>query len=132
FFFSSRRRHTISKRDWSSDVCSSDLLVRLIFQFGGGHALGPVAQNDHLLQAVGGGHPHPVVPAELVSGALNVHVGGLRLLGVHHIQVPQLLHGPLAALDLVGVKDHDDLTAPPALVVAQPVNELVPCPVQIL
>src|SRR5699024_11836736 len=24
FFFSSRRRHTISKRDWSSDVCSSD------------------------------------------------------------------------------------------------------------
>src|SRR5699024_11464247 len=25
FFFSSRRRHTCSKRDWSSDVCSSDL-----------------------------------------------------------------------------------------------------------
>src|SRR6266704_4923710 len=25
FFFSRRRRHTISKRDWSSDVCSSDL-----------------------------------------------------------------------------------------------------------
>src|SRR5699024_5143983 len=28
FFFSSRRRHTISKRDWSSDVCSSDLLLQ--------------------------------------------------------------------------------------------------------
>src|SRR5699024_11996515 len=27
FFISSRRRHTISKRDWSSDVCSSDLTV---------------------------------------------------------------------------------------------------------
>src|SRR5207249_9554012 len=26
FFFSSRRRHTRSKRDWSSDVCSSDLV----------------------------------------------------------------------------------------------------------
>src|SRR6266496_1473780 len=26
FFFSSRRRHTRSLRDWSSDVCSSDLL----------------------------------------------------------------------------------------------------------
>src|SRR5438105_13462614 len=26
FFFSSRRRHTRSTRDWSSDVCSSDLL----------------------------------------------------------------------------------------------------------
>src|SRR5206468_4947793 len=25
-FFSSRRRHTRSDRDWSSDVCSSDLL----------------------------------------------------------------------------------------------------------
>src|SRR5690625_5574795 len=25
FFFSSRRRHTIWPRDWSSDVCSSDL-----------------------------------------------------------------------------------------------------------
>src|SRR5699024_11746254 len=27
FVFSSRRRHTRSKRDWSSDVCSSDLYV---------------------------------------------------------------------------------------------------------
>src|SRR6266404_8733120 len=27
FFFSSRRRHTRSASDWSSDVCSSDLLV---------------------------------------------------------------------------------------------------------
>src|SRR5690349_24400838 len=27
FFFSSRRRHTRSLRDWSSDVCSSDLEV---------------------------------------------------------------------------------------------------------
>src|SRR5438105_9496803 len=26
FFFSSRRRHTRSTRDWSSDVCSSDLV----------------------------------------------------------------------------------------------------------
>src|SRR3712207_8985701 len=31
YFFSSRRRHTIYWRDWSSDVCSSDLrsLARL-------------------------------------------------------------------------------------------------------
>src|SRR2546430_1524547 len=27
FFFSSRRRHTIFDCDWSSDVCSSDLLI---------------------------------------------------------------------------------------------------------
>src|SRR6266511_2285150 len=29
FFFSSRRRHTRFSRDWSSDVCSSDLEVRV-------------------------------------------------------------------------------------------------------
>src|SRR2546429_3441643 len=27
FFFSSRRRHTRCSRDWSSDVCSSDLMT---------------------------------------------------------------------------------------------------------
>src|SRR5699024_12012238 len=31
FFFSSRRRHTRSKRDWSSDVCSSDLMYSMPF-----------------------------------------------------------------------------------------------------
>ena len=29
FFFSSRRRHTRLRRDWSSDVCSSDLNANL-------------------------------------------------------------------------------------------------------
>src|SRR5699024_11893554 len=40
FFFSSRRRHTRSKRDWSSDVCSSDLFPHeddfIIFSRNGG------------------------------------------------------------------------------------------------
>src|SRR6266496_5799486 len=35
FFFSSRRRHTRSLRDWSSDVCSSDLILSC----GGRHRL---------------------------------------------------------------------------------------------
>src|SRR5690606_40352595 len=30
FFFSSRRRHTSFSRDWSSDVCSSDLEQRVV------------------------------------------------------------------------------------------------------
>src|SRR5207237_5080461 len=30
FFFSSRRRHTRFKCDWSSDVCSSDLLFPVL------------------------------------------------------------------------------------------------------
>src|SRR5690606_40392181 len=29
FFFSSRRRHTRFSRDWSSDVCSSDLNISI-------------------------------------------------------------------------------------------------------
>src|SRR5438046_4863555 len=33
FFFSSRRRHTRLVSDWSSDVCSSDLVVRQFLRF---------------------------------------------------------------------------------------------------
>src|SRR5699024_11722326 len=40
FFFSSRRRHTRSKRDWSSDVCSSDLdVATVIADLGARHIL---------------------------------------------------------------------------------------------
>src|SRR5207245_11253450 len=47
FFFSSRRRHTRCYRDWSSDVCSSDLEYRVATAFDGreglekAHALPP-------------------------------------------------------------------------------------------
>src|SRR5690606_40188263 len=45
FFFSSRRRHTIFSRDWSSDVCSSDL-ERVDEEVGGAglHRAGGVAR----------------------------------------------------------------------------------------
>src|SRR5438105_10437252 len=45
FFFSSRRRHTRSTRDWSSDVCSSDLgVTRVVSIESRGFLLGaPVA-----------------------------------------------------------------------------------------
>src|SRR6266513_3702759 len=51
FFFSSRRRHTRSKRDWSSDVCSSDLSLRsgstrLGSERNGDSALGWAADGD--------------------------------------------------------------------------------------
>src|SRR2546429_7333138 len=36
FFFSSRRRHTRCSRDWSSDVCSSDLFLVLFMVIMGG------------------------------------------------------------------------------------------------
>src|SRR5690606_597875 len=40
FFFSSRRRHTSSSRDWSSDVCSSDLEVEFLRPAGGYRSAG--------------------------------------------------------------------------------------------
>src|SRR5439155_6736413 len=41
FFFSSRRRHTRWPRDWSSDVCSSDLVHQAlpVARFLGAHAV---------------------------------------------------------------------------------------------
>src|SRR6266403_6047068 len=46
FFFSSRRRHTRSLRDWSSDVCSSDLGLRLNTHF---HASKASEKKVHLV-----------------------------------------------------------------------------------
>src|SRR6478672_13351714 len=47
FFFSSRRRHTRSDRDWSSDVCSSDLtLTRPATSLIGARPLGWRASNS--------------------------------------------------------------------------------------
>src|SRR5258707_11680340 len=40
FFFSSRRRHTRYWRDWSSDVCSSDLKGKVVVVTGGANGIG--------------------------------------------------------------------------------------------
>src|SRR5438309_6861426 len=47
FFFSSRRRHTRWNCDWSSDVCSSDLLL------GRERPLNPVSRASHSAQLLG-------------------------------------------------------------------------------
>src|SRR5690606_39863402 len=52
FFFSSRRRHTRFSRDWSSDVCSSDLAGSAGTVFGGGPAAALAAAAA--AEAVGG------------------------------------------------------------------------------
>src|SRR5207245_4538832 len=49
FFFSSRRRHTRCYRDWSSDVCSSDLL---------GAFLGPLGAQESSVDVGGLGFLH--------------------------------------------------------------------------
>src|SRR5690606_39536267 len=54
--FSSRRRHTSFSRDWSSDVCSSDLaLPRRISRLARGGGVGDAALLDHdRLESVAG------------------------------------------------------------------------------
>src|SRR5690606_41086044 len=67
FFFSSSRRHTIFSRDWSSDVCSSDLRGGAPAPAGGARAgaagaRGPVPRRGRAAVAapVAPGHPRPV------------------------------------------------------------------------
>src|SRR5690606_39989431 len=48
FFFSSRRRHTRFSRDWSSDVCSSDLTGQLIRAFEEADPSQPLADHTKL------------------------------------------------------------------------------------
>src|SRR5207253_6488460 len=54
FFFSSRRRHTRWPRDWSSDVCSSDL-VELAAEIRGAHVAGEEVDRLRRRQADVGG-----------------------------------------------------------------------------
>src|SRR2546429_10012173 len=50
FFFSSRRRHTRCSRDWSSDVCSSDLEIRrkIGVSFPGGALFGSMTVGENV------------------------------------------------------------------------------------
>src|SRR5690606_39512928 len=63
FFFSSRRRHTRFSRDWSSDVCSSDLLCRRA------HGLPAVGRSGHL-PAVADAAGRGAGPGHLPTGLL--------------------------------------------------------------
>src|SRR6266702_6869980 len=80
FFFSSRRRHTRWPRDWSSDVCSSDLGFRgisgviggsvyTILAFGGFEGAAPLAEEAKTPRRT---IPRAVMLATLLIGALYV------------------------------------------------------------
>src|SRR3712207_8964776 len=75
FFFSSRRRHTRYWRDWSSDVCSSDLAARVEVVRGAedrvvrvvhvaAHAVGPPRRRDELHRPLRAGAAVVLQPAE--------------------------------------------------------------------
>src|SRR5690349_23098209 len=66
FFFSSRRRHTRSLRDWSSDVCSSDLIRANTLARGNSGVR--VETLEALLEMLNRGL-HPVIPEKGSLGA---------------------------------------------------------------
>src|ERR1039458_9728267 len=72
FFFSSRRRHTRCLSDWSSDVCSSDLIVGCV----------ETISERHLL---------PVLEAML-------HQFPFRILGLHCDNGSEFINHQVAAL----------------------------------
>src|SRR5204863_1136585 len=101
FFFSSRRRHTRSLRDWSSDVCSSDLAEAerpYADQVGGiADLAGRVARQGEL--RVPAAHPFAVVahPNQGLAAVLDLDADppGARVEGVFH----ELLHDGRRPLD---------------------------------
>src|SRR5919112_1866834 len=119
FFFSSRRRHTRYWRDWSSDVCSSDLAkrvdgahlcarIRPRFEHGGGVHRPAAAQAWRAVYRDGardglsnrGSDVIRSLRARLVLGALLWTLGLFMLAGVlvtaamlHHYSGPGVVHG---------------------------------------
>src|SRR6266496_6072358 len=79
FFFSSRRRHTRSLRDWSSDVCSSDLHRSVPVKKALDDAMIALYQNGERVQP-GNGYPvRLLLPG--YQGNMNVkHVRRIKLI----------------------------------------------------
>src|SRR5205809_7671637 len=81
FFFSSRRRHTRCSRDWSSDVCSSDLKTSEIASRGnvslaryskeGGKNAQALAQLAQALRQIGRASCRERVEISVVAGGFN-------------------------------------------------------------
>src|SRR5690349_7497321 len=103
FFFSSRRRHTRSLRDWSSDVCSSDLFFgcaaghwrhEKVIVSAGGFDFADVAGEGHLLAVRRKGVE--VAAAQLEGWHIVVargEVAGHAAAGGDHKQVAALTSG---------------------------------------
>src|SRR5207245_6260767 len=83
FFFSSRRRHTRCYRDWSSDVCSSDLR---------GIAAGLEQSNvRYAAVRIDSEHHHCVGPARRPHGGINgALIPGLANPATHTVYIPRI------------------------------------------
>src|SRR5215203_6431025 len=88
FFFSSRRRHTRYWRDWSSDVCSSDLDGEGHWKRRGGE---PMPDLDGCIDVDISATPFTNT---LPIRRLGFEPGQSEELTVAYIRVPELLIGP--------------------------------------
>src|SRR5256884_2047895 len=82
FFFSSRRRHTRCSRDWSSDVCSSDLIINEPTASALAYGLDKKKEEKIAVYDLGGG-TYDISVLELAEGVFEVkstngdtHLGG--------------------------------------------------------
>src|SRR5205809_1645027 len=77
FFFSSRRRHTRCSRDWSSDVCSSDL-----------HSIHPVGYMNLLADGA-----HNFIDGAIIGASyvVSLHVGIATTMAVIFHEIPHEL-----------------------------------------
>src|SRR3989449_10836665 len=85
FFFSSRRRHTRCSRDWSSDVCSSDLDVGSLALGGAIGTVAVIIKQELLLIFIGG-----VFVAEGLS--VIIQVASFKLRGKRVFKMAPLHH----------------------------------------
>src|SRR5215203_7213197 len=69
FFFSSRRRHTRYWRDWSSDVCSSDLPYAITEEFVSVYRLHPLLPDDYEIRESTTGRLIEATDFEPIQGA---------------------------------------------------------------
>src|SRR5690554_5011262 len=86
FFFSSRRRHTRCGRDWSSDVCSSDLIMGLAL------ALAPIISHFD-----GAGKHHKV--SNIVQQSIYASMAGGALCFAVILCAPLILNGMAVEAD---------------------------------
>src|SRR5256884_5809558 len=94
-FFPSRRRHTRCSRDWSSDVCSSDLEAAALLEVGELGDLQAVEQNLPADAPCAEGRGFPVVLFKTNVVLLEVDADGAEALEV------DVLH-----IDWRGLQDH--------------------------
>src|SRR6266513_1767612 len=109
FFFSSRRRHTRSKRDWSSDVCSSDLFYAPDdsmhwWEKLGGHV--SAASRHNLIDMAFTDHPYDLRGMKNFLAGWYYYDAAVILMD-HVVSVHQDLRNGIANLSLIAMREDE-------------------------